>query len=827
MYPKPFIPLHYFDFSKRDNKHRCSRLFRAFNCALDEVLDADGDRLATVLIAQINHSPELVAIEKLDSNLYSLTCFQPEVHFALFDSRRAQPMPRSHKVRKVDHRSEGNECWWDVIALNDLDRLTRQRPASLKRIAKNSNDVNMQTEQHITDAKNGTNVSPAKRAIPGGSNIEIEQANDCGTALTEIAFSLAKQYVEALYLSKTSLAYFTKGTLSRIRSSVDSTTLHKLRVLEFLSLMKEMILSTTIFDKKYRQIVPGIVNNLAAREKSNDKFMRPKHSQPKKERKLNKPKPKPNKDGLYSIEKDAIEQWWDAVEEAGAVSDHDQNWMKAPLAYLKFRESLLQIIMILEILALERQYYTSDDKDNFCQAGTSVQDGNEKASHGEARKVNKSVKIERTLEMLVDRLCIWHSLEAVTSTAIKKSTENAGLQIDKSEGDAIDKDQVREFYHHVLIPFYSRRLPDQVRNIGKRMGISKTSPERHSLRRRNGPATPGTDLKRRPSAQSEILRRPSSSCSARNNFQPPTCRRSVTGSLLGTDMRESSNTPQDQSSRYSDKRILSRTSSISTTTKLSQREVDMTAITKFNQSRIRHKPNVDKELHEAIATLKKPNRTVAVREYADSLDNNNVSLSKKPCLKANLPVEIGATPRRDRRTRIDDLKPADEAIPANINECQADKATVGVSKNAEEDDDARSMESTLPLKSVKTTPSHWYTNVYKTPSKERDLRPEHLNQVDLLSYGKVLSSSKRPKVKPFFTTSGRVGSSSTGIVLQSSPPNMQEDKQAQESLFLQRQALKRTPKSSISLSEQDKFEAPRGSIYQTLGWENDDYDELL
>lgn len=45
-----------------------------------------------------------------------------------------------------------------------------------------------------------------------------------------------------------------------------------------------------------------------------------------------------------------------------------------------------------------------------------------------------------------------------------------------------------------------------------------------------------------------------------------------------------------------------------------QREVDLSAMTKFNEARARKKANVEDELKTAIATLKKPNRGLAVKE---------------------------------------------------------------------------------------------------------------------------------------------------------------------------------------------------------------------
>ena len=64
----------------------------------------------------------------------------------------------------------------------------------------------------------------------------------------------------------------------------------------------------------------------------------------------------------------------------------------------------------------------------------------------------------------------------------------------------------------------------------------------------------------------------------------------------------------------------------------SQREVDMSAMTKYHEAKAKKKANVDDELKNAIATLKKPNRGLAVKEVRDDAEARLSRLQSKSVL---------------------------------------------------------------------------------------------------------------------------------------------------------------------------------------------------
>ncbi|KAK3096326.1 hypothetical protein LTR53_019409, partial [Teratosphaeriaceae sp. CCFEE 6253] len=72
---------------------------------------------------------------------------------------------------------------------------------------------------------------------------------------------LSKQYLGALYLSRMSLAYFTKGPLSRARAAF-SDPASALELSNLTAFLREAIMTASMADKKYRDAVSGVVIEL-------------------------------------------------------------------------------------------------------------------------------------------------------------------------------------------------------------------------------------------------------------------------------------------------------------------------------------------------------------------------------------------------------------------------------------------------------------------------------------------------------------------------------------------------------------------------------------
>ncbi|RAL63819.1 hypothetical protein DID88_003462 [Monilinia fructigena] len=135
---------------------------------------------------------------------------------------------------------------------------------------------------------------------------------------TEIFDNIRTQYFESLYLSKTSLAYFAKGPLSRARAAFHLDFDANLDMNELIAFLESLVLSSTLLDKKYRDVKP-------------------------KRRKTNK-KMKPGKNGLYPNEESLIGKWWighDEEVESGAPGSSKDDLARTRIANLRIRETQL------------------------------------------------------------------------------------------------------------------------------------------------------------------------------------------------------------------------------------------------------------------------------------------------------------------------------------------------------------------------------------------------------------------------------------------------------------------------------------------------------
>lgn len=116
---------------------------------------------------------------------------------------------------------------------------------------------------------------------------------------------------------------------------------------DLIDFLKGLILSTVQVDKKYRETVPELILHMKAVADSSDET-------PK--RKGRPRKMKLGKDGLYPLEADSIRNWWQVnkpeLEEDAITFSKPQ--VNSHVSLLRSRETQLQMILIMEILALEK-----------------------------------------------------------------------------------------------------------------------------------------------------------------------------------------------------------------------------------------------------------------------------------------------------------------------------------------------------------------------------------------------------------------------------------------------------------------------------------------
>jgi DNA replication regulator SLD3 len=432
---------------------------------------------------------------------------------------------------------------------------------------------------------------------------------------------LRTRYLETLYLSKTSLAFYAKGPLSRARALTKDTS-SKITLNDLKELYSSSLLPLRKFDKKYKESISHVLKDLANPQ-----------SDAKKRRKRSSTV-KLGKNCLYTGEDELIKQWWDGRPTTSNATTHDAE-LRRCTTDLRNREAEMQLLLLLELLILELAETTNapgfvpEDKISIKQEPD--QDELPVASHTPSRK-SKTRDYHAELDALLDRLCIWHTvtLEELVDTSKDAAEDSSTTQQ--------TKDRLKDLCTDIIVPFYAAKLHDEVKIICKKLGGPNISPQRprpqrtssdvksdarptSSLSKAKGHASSKTSLQRVLS-QDHDLRRAS----------PPILSRSSTDRRKSSLKRESSESSSRPSSRAGLQKSVS----------FSHREIDLDADARTQDVK---KRKLDKlagqkqELRAAIEALKKPNRTTVAREIMDEVEKRGA-------------VQITATPRKGKSRMI-------------------------------------------------------------------------------------------------------------------------------------------------------------------------------
>lgn len=208
---------------------------------------------------------------------------------------------------------------------------------------------------------------------------------------------------------------------------------------DYIAFLESLVLSVNLVDKKYRDGVPGCVSLIELHEHSADQ-----ENGKGKKRKVNR-KMKPGKTGLYPSEEDFVEKWWtaydDEVESSGPEISRE-SVTKNRISQLRIRETQLQMIVILEILALQPLATISEDVGDLLPSAIPIalpNSGKEKAT-----KPRKPDHFTTLVDVHIDRLCIWQSIShEPVDTPI-----DGGTSLSSKSSENI----LRDFCVEVIIP---------------------------------------------------------------------------------------------------------------------------------------------------------------------------------------------------------------------------------------------------------------------------------------------------------------------------------------------------------------------------------------
>ena len=202
-------------------------------------------------------------------------------------------------------------------------------------------------------------------------------------------------------------------------------------------------------DAKYRETVPSMVKDLPFGPLSEDESASTANALVKKIRKTKKTKI--GKNGLYPGEEASITRWWlsrDAPAAACDSADARDNATRLALLEQRARETQLQVILALEVLALEASTIEPSVEKNTMRTVTEgVGESQEKR-----KKAKKPQDLIMLLDLLVDRLTIWQSMNMDEDKTSKKGMPPSSQHPVKSIDKTSNSDHLQQFCVDVVLP---------------------------------------------------------------------------------------------------------------------------------------------------------------------------------------------------------------------------------------------------------------------------------------------------------------------------------------------------------------------------------------
>jgi DNA replication regulator SLD3 len=242
------------------------------------------------------------------------------------------------------------------------------------------------------------------------------------------------------------LAYFAKGPLSRARSAFHLDLESDLDMADLIEFLKSLLLTTVQVDKKYRETIPDVVTKMKSHVDSSDEGGK---------RKRRPRKMKLGKDGLYPMEEESIRKWWAAnkPELGEEQTSYSPSQIKSHVSLLRTRETQLQMILILEILALE-PFKAAGDADEdalpLLPGAESQKQEQSMAPPPPPKKRNKH-NLPVLIDVHADRLTIWQSTASDEQLLLEDS------QVSRGPGDGQDQqtassEPLKDFCVDVILP---------------------------------------------------------------------------------------------------------------------------------------------------------------------------------------------------------------------------------------------------------------------------------------------------------------------------------------------------------------------------------------
>ncbi|KAF7131334.1 hypothetical protein CNMCM5793_004448 [Aspergillus hiratsukae] len=668
--PRSRLPFSWLDSPAALSQIRSGTLFVANIPLLEEGLQRRTE--PCVLAVRLVPDGELYAVERVKRGIYALSKLARGVEegdiFVAVKGWNPSTGCGEGVLSESDLAlgAESGEEWWQQARIEDPESVT---PQSAKRAKmdvslafnKAAADAPVATLNEISSVdSHGQRPSmappslPMERSSSSGMHIPFvlhdsrdadgavfgdvaangdTQPADPSQSPQELLDAMKEHYLQALYISKTSVAYFAKGPLARCRAAFASGSVSTNTPRHLADFYREAILAAKKMDLKYRETLPSTIRDVLLSMSDDDA---------RKKRKSRKRKL--GKNGLYPEEEGFIRKWWRdrALADNGVPAESSRDAeLKKHIADLRLRETQLQILLILETLALEMSAPGETSK---------TDDSSEKPSDDMRTKSKKKPQdLDVLLELHLDRLCIWHAV-STDDTSLAESAKS----FDSQSGKKIESDAVRDFCTEVIIPFYASRLPDRCKLITRKLGVSGISPlaKQSSGTKKTSRTEPGKPAERQSSQRNprRSLQRVLTDQQTASQGRPPSLGRSNTVPSQLEVKRESMEPLLPVLS-------VSARGGIQKPKRAENREVDLNAVARQHEAKLKKVQMLmeqKKELDAAINALRKPNRELVAKDIAEDADKRTSSgSSRKPKNPVRNPfgqgVQVMATPKGNRQ----------------------------------------------------------------------------------------------------------------------------------------------------------------------------------
>ncbi|KAI0868910.1 DNA replication regulator SLD3-domain-containing protein [Hypoxylon argillaceum] len=664
--PREYLSLSFLDLSSPYGSFESSSSFEA-NIRILDLESRVGNR-PVVLIARLESNRSVYAIERQPDALYTLCHLGSWIDLeqlcdlatascpSLIRKQPALPTePIAHvplTTPQISHANKKRRLAIEAIQ-SLVKKPTRSRSISvLSQAGEGSRPPTpIQGRSDTIDAGSVAGVQDGLPPdIPGlGPDTQAQESllQDQDEALNipnaeGIFDNIRNHYFEALYHSMGSLAYFAKGPLSRARAAFNLDCDSVLEMSDLVEFLKSLVMTTVQIDKKYRETIPKIQSDMKTFAEDSDAEQVPGKAKPRK-RKIKKAKL--GKDGLYPHEDDHVRRWW--TNNKPSPKDHDESTtisteqqdIKLQVSLLRSRETQLQMIIILEVLSLEPLIVSETALDSQLPGLPPTKEALDSPKELPAKKRNKH-NFPVLLDVHADRLCIWQSTALDEFNVTNESQIGARSESRKSSKST--SDPLKDFCVDIIVPFFSSRLPEHCDSINRKLGGPvMMAPPKLNHKKTEIPSKakpkPGATTKRpAPLKSSKTLEKFLSKETERN-------RRSVSRGPSGVIalMRSASTTTipllkREASEPLSLASIPKADSSTSQENHISS--TGLVSARRRAETKQKRDAFVKAELHDAISTLRRPNRDVVGKAMAEA-DQRRAVTSLSQLRKSRKPTQ--------------------------------------------------------------------------------------------------------------------------------------------------------------------------------------------